>query len=148
MFSIDDPDFFTNNGLGFWIVIWTSLLLILGQVLAKIHLKGRFTISRRTSSIIAITVTIIVTQLSLVSYAGLFMHSTYTDICLGDAVTQEPINKTRVEQCVIGGNDMQLKLFLLGGIATTILVFVQIWQLSRDANDNKKNEITLDTKKK
>jgi hypothetical protein len=135
LFSISDPAFFTVNGLGFWIIIWVSGFLILGQVLAKIHLKGRFSISRKRANLIAITITLVATQFSLISYAGLFMHGSYTDICLAASLTENPVDEKKVMGCITKGQDTQLMLFLIGGITVTIMVFVQVWQLSRDTNE-------------
>ena len=129
MFALADPDFFTTNGLGFWIIVWVYLLSILGQVIIKNHLKKKpKQVKPKPSAVAGVIILTIATQFSLISTVGLSLLDSQGDICLAIAITKEQIDKNMVWDCVADENNKKWNLVDIGVVMTVITLFVDIFE--------------------
>lgn len=131
---------FTINDISFWILIYGIEILIGEFIIVRQRIKKKPITARQLSDITLIIVIVIATQLSLISYTGLFLLQTQTDFCMADEISKIPINGTRVHDCVSKGSDMQFQFFSITLIVTVISLFAQIWQITqskKSVTDNK-----------
>ena len=133
MLSVDD--------LPFWILVWGIEILIGEIIIVHKHVKKKPITNRQLTDITIVIIIFIATELSLISYTGLFLLQSQTNFCMADEISKIPINGTLVHNCVSKGNDMQFQFFAITLIATVVSVFVQLWQItSKKSSTDKQHE--------
>ncbi|WP_428324362.1 hypothetical protein [Nitrosopumilus sp.] len=122
----------------FWVLIYILEFAVLGRILSDNFLRERVTSTTlvRAYNLIGFNATMIGTAIYLISYAGLFMFDTQTDLCMVAELSQDIVNQTKALDCVTKGNDLRLDLFLWGGIAITIILMGNIFLAIQNFRNN------------
>jgi hypothetical protein len=120
-------------------MLYALELAVLGRIIFDNCLKSKFKLGlpSKVYNGIGLLVIVIGTLFFILSYAGLFMFDLHTNFCLVDKLSQDIVNRTEAEQCVIAEFDLKLNLFLLGGFAAIIILIGNTLQ-SIPNNGNRK----------